>query len=58
MITPALVHGKPNRTVAHARNLALSTLPDSVEFLVELIGHATVPPITSNPVSKRGRRVR
>ena len=34
----------PNRTVAHARNLALSTLPDSVEFLVELIGHATVPP--------------
>ena len=34
----------PNRTVAHARNLALSTLPDSVEFLVELIGLRTVPP--------------
>ena len=34
----------PDRTVAHARNLALSILPDSVEFLVELIGHATVPP--------------
>lgn len=33
----------PNRTVAHARNLALQTLPDSVEFLVEMIGHATVP---------------
>ena len=34
----------PNRTVAHARNLALQTLPDSVEFLVEMIGHATVAP--------------
>lgn len=34
----------PNRTVAHARNLALSSLPESVEFMVELIGHATVPP--------------
>ena len=34
----------PNRTVAHARNLALHTLPSSVEFLVEMIGHATVSP--------------
>ena len=34
----------PNRTVAHARNLALSTVPASVEYLVEMIGHATVSP--------------
>ena len=32
----------PSRTVAHARNLALELLPESVEFLVEMIGHATV----------------
>ena len=34
----------PHRTVAHARNLALSTVPASVEYLVEMIGHATVSP--------------
>ncbi len=30
------------RTVPHARNLALRILPESVEFMVEMIGHATV----------------
>lgn len=41
--SPALVlMDNPGRTVAHARNLALSCLPDSVEFLVEMIGHAVV----------------
>ena len=34
----------PQRSVAHARNIALKTLPSSVEFLVEMIGHATVGP--------------
>ncbi len=34
----------PLRTVAHARNLALAALPDSVEFIVEMIGHAEVTP--------------
>ena len=48
----------PNRTVTHARNLALSTLPDSVEFLVELTVTPRFRRITLNPVSKRGRRVR
>jgi len=32
----------PGRTVAHARNLALTHLPPSVEWLVEMIGHALV----------------
>ena len=32
----------PQRTVPHARNLALTMLPESVEFMVEMIGHATV----------------
>ena len=32
----------PSRTVAHARNMALEHLPDSVEYLVEMIGHAVV----------------
>lgn len=42
---PSLVVMKnPHRTVAHARNLALEALPSSVEFLVEMIGHATVDP--------------
>lgn len=36
-----LVHN-PERTVAHARNLALSMLPRTVEFVVELLGHATI----------------
>lgn len=40
---PRLVLDKnPQRTVAHARNLALKILPESVEFTVEMIGHATV----------------
>ena len=30
--------------MAHARNLALEVLPSSVEFMVEMIGHATVGP--------------
>lgn len=34
----------PNRSVPHARNIALNSLPPSVEFLVEMIGHATVGP--------------
>lgn len=34
----------PQRTVAHARNLALALLPESVHFIVEMIGHATVEP--------------
>ena len=32
----------PDRSVSHARNLALKHLPASVEYLVEMIGHATV----------------
>ena len=32
----------PDRTVAHARNLALRVLPSSVELVVELIGHTVV----------------
>lgn len=32
----------PQRTVAHARNLALRLLPESVQYIVEMIGHATV----------------
>ncbi len=32
----------PSRTVPHARNLALQLLPESVVFLVEMIGHAKV----------------
>jgi len=39
-----LLVSNPERTVAHARNLALEILPDSVEFLVEMIGHAEVDP--------------
>ena len=34
----------PGQYVANARNLALELLPDSVEYLVELIGHSTVEP--------------
>ncbi len=36
------VMDNPERTVAHARNLALAHLPASVEWLVEMIGHAVV----------------
>ncbi len=32
----------PEKTVAHARNLSLRMLPESVEYVVEMIGHATV----------------
>ena len=32
----------PLRTVAHARNLALQHLPASVEYVVELLGHADI----------------
>ena len=32
----------PNKTVAHARNLAMELLPESVEYMVEMIGHAQV----------------
>ena len=34
----------PQQTVAHARNLAMHHLPDSVEFTIEMIGHAEVEP--------------
>ncbi len=34
----------PGRTVPHARNLALEHLPQSVRFLVEMIGHAEIQP--------------
>ena len=37
-----LVLDNPERTVAHARNIALRELPSSVQFLVEMIGHAVV----------------
>jgi len=37
-----LVIDNPDRTVAHARNIALRELPSSVRFLVEMIGHAVV----------------
>ena len=36
-----LIHN-PQRTVAHARNLALEHLPDSVKYVVELLGHAAI----------------
>ena len=39
-----VVMNNPGRSVAHARNLALNELPSSVEFMVEMIGHATVSP--------------
>ena len=38
-----LIHN-PGRTVAHARNRALEQLPSSVEYLIEMIGHAEVEP--------------
>ena len=36
------LHHNPGKTVAHGRNLALTHLPESVELIIELIGHATV----------------
>jgi len=44
------LHDNPGMTVAHARNLALKLLPESVEFIIELIGHSTVEP---NHIEKR-----
>ena len=38
------LHDNPGKYVAEARNLAMSLLPKSVEFTVELIGHCTVEP--------------
>ena len=38
------LHDNPEMTVSHARNLALNHLPDSVEYIIELIGHSTVEP--------------
>ena len=32
----------PQKSVAHARNLAMNHLPDTIEYLVEFIGHAKV----------------
>jgi succinoglycan biosynthesis protein ExoA len=37
-----LVLRNPNKTVPHARNLALEVLPDDIVWLVELIGHVRV----------------
>ena len=36
------IYDNPGMTVAHARNLSLDYLPDSVEYIIELIGHSTV----------------
>ncbi len=33
----------PGRYVAEARNMALNNLPSSISFIIELIGHCTVP---------------
>lgn len=45
-----LLLNNPGKFVAEARNLALAELPSSVEFMIELIGHCTVP---SDHLSKR-----
>ena len=37
-----MVLKNPERTVAHARNIALRELPSSVQYLIEMIGHAVV----------------
>ena len=36
------LHFNPKKHVAEARNLALTLLPDSVRYTVEMIGHSTV----------------
>ena len=46
---PSTGHGftvldNPNRTVPHARNLAMAHLADDVDLLVEVIGHVRLPP--------------
>ncbi len=38
------LHSNPKKHVAEARNLALTLLPDSIEYTVEMIGHSTVEP--------------
>ncbi len=38
------LHSNPKKHVAEARNLALTLLPDSVRYTVEMIGHSTVEP--------------
>ena len=38
------LHHNPGKTVAHGRNLSLSLLPDSIDFIIEMIGHATIEP--------------
>ena len=45
-----ILHNNPGKYVAEARNLALEILPDSVDLMVELIGHCTVP---ADHLSKR-----
>lgn len=43
--SPELVFKEnPGRTVAHGRNEAMRHLPTSVQFLIEMIGHASVEP--------------
>tara|TARA_B100000767_G_scaffold272578_1_gene300565 strand:- start:1961 stop:2992 length:1032 start_codon:yes stop_codon:yes gene_type:complete len=36
------LHSNPKKYVADARNLALTLLPDSIQYTVEMIGHSTV----------------
>ncbi|MEC7229148.1 MAG: glycosyltransferase [Candidatus Thermoplasmatota archaeon] len=38
------LHENPHKYVANARNLALKIVPESVEYLLEMIGHCTVKP--------------
>tara|TARA_Y100000766_G_scaffold285312_1_gene307843 strand:- start:2291 stop:3322 length:1032 start_codon:yes stop_codon:yes gene_type:complete len=38
------LHSNPKKHVADARNLALSLLPPSIQYTVEMIGHSTVEP--------------
>ncbi len=38
------LHSNPKKHVAEARNLALTLLPDSIRYTVEMIGHSTVEP--------------
>ncbi len=38
-----ILENNPGKYVAEARNLSLKLLPDSIDLLVELIGHCTVP---------------
>ena len=37
------LHHNEKKFVPHARNYALKELPDSIEFIVEMIAHCTVP---------------